>query len=477
LGAQLKAEAESNQPEEKADQKEEATPARPPQFTEEEKREQEKRLEEIVQRFRRDMEAIDKEEMAATGGAVDEADAKETTNPTENQPTNPTENQPVNPEKPRFNTRNDSAMFVNKLDSFNRIYGINVVADNLAFSVSEAWTLMKSGDPKKYADGQKMLKDSFTETLKEAFDVEKNASYRDHRIPEFADIIKSTNEMYRATMYAFTDLYHEKGNEKLFEATSFGGLDEKEMAELTKGQSPWSMDQKSDEAWEIQSQEAMDIVAAWEKEKNPYEKMINEMNAIVEGMQKGTLGAQETYSKLIAAERLLFNNEKMLVEDPEDPLNPIPNWGNRYWKAIISAREAAGIPKHISMREMIQGDYAETAKAVVNPKYNETQIRDYVTDPDIRAELDSMEMQREGFAIQSEAVVLNEPQVSQSGTTVKETDKPSMEMKTDDVRIQISIESENEFEKVKHEPRIFSNMVVEKTNEIQLGSADRSTQK
>jgi hypothetical protein len=118
-------------------------------------------------------------------------------------------------------------MFVNKLDSFNRIYGINIAADNLAFSVSEAWTLMKSGDPKKYADGQKMLKDSFTETLKQAFDVEKNASYRDHRIPEFADIIKSTNEMYRATMYAFTDIYHEKGNEKLFEATSFGGLDEK----------------------------------------------------------------------------------------------------------------------------------------------------------------------------------------------------------------------------------------------------------
>jgi hypothetical protein len=404
---------------------------------------------------------------------VDEADAKEAANPTENQP--------VNPEKPRFNTRNDSAMFVNKLDSFNRIYGINIAADNLAFSVSEAWTLMKSGDPKKYADGQKMLKDSFTETLKQAFDVEKNASYRDHRIPEFADIIKSTNEMYRATMYAFTDLYHEKGNEKLFEATSFCGLDEKEMAELTKGQSPWSMDQKSDEAWEIQSQEAMDIVAAWEKEKNPYEKMINEMNAIVEGMQKGTFGAQETYSKLIAAERLLFNNEKMLVEDPEDPLNPIPNWGNRYWKAIISAREAAGIPKHISMREMIQGDYAETAKAVENPKYNETQIRDYVTDPDIRAELDSMEMQREGFAIQSEAVVLNEPQVSQSGTTIKDTgkgtDKSSMELETDSVRVQITIDSENEYEKVKREPRIFSNMVVERTNEIQLGGADRSTQK
>jgi hypothetical protein len=209
--------------------------------------------------------------------------------------------------------------------------------------------------------------------------------------------------------------------------------------------------------------------------------MINEMNAIVEGMQKGTFGAQETYSKLIAAERLLFNNEKMLVEDPEDPLNPIPNWGNRYWKAIISAREAAGIPKHISMREMIQGDYAETAKAVENPKYNETQIRDYVTDPDIRAELDSMEMQREGFAIQSEAVVLNEPQVSQSGTTIKDTgkgtDKSSMELETDSVRVQITIDSENEYEKVKREPRIFSNMVVERTNEIQLGGADRSTQK
>jgi hypothetical protein len=71
--------------------------------------------------------------------------------------------------------------------------------------------------------------------------------------------------------------------------------------------------------------------------------------------------------------------------------------------------------------------------------------------------------------------------VSQSGTTIKDTgkgtDKSSMELETDSVRVQITIDSENEYEKVKREPRIFSNMVVERTNEIQLGGADRSTQK
>ena len=207
-------------------------------------------------------QAIDDEAMDILGGAAGAIEA-------------------LNQEKSRFNTRNDSAMFTNKLNSFNRVHGIQVSADTLAYSVSEAWTLMKSGDPRKYADGQKMLKDSFKATLKQAFDAEKNAAYREHRIPGFADIIKNTNEMYRATMYVFTDMYHEKGNEKLFNATSFGGLDAKEMAEFTKGQSLWSMDQKSDEAWEIQSQAAMDVVAKWEKEKNPYETMIHEMNAIV----------------------------------------------------------------------------------------------------------------------------------------------------------------------------------------------------
>jgi hypothetical protein len=60
-------------------------------------------------------------------------------------------------------------------------------------------------------------------------------------------------------------------------------------------------------------------------------------------------------------------------------------------------------------------------------------------------------------------------------TTSKTSDQETVE--TDDVRVRISIDSENEYEKAKHEPRIFSNMVVEKTNEIQLGGADRSTQK
>ena len=41
--------------------------------------------------------------------------------------------------------------------------------------------------------------------------------------------------------------------EYFFEKTAFGGMNSKEIAELTKGESLWDMDQKSDEAWEIQS--------------------------------------------------------------------------------------------------------------------------------------------------------------------------------------------------------------------------------
>jgi hypothetical protein len=313
---------------------------------------------------------------------------------------------------------------------------------------------MKDSDAKKQEEGKKMMGNLFKSTLKAAFTVEKETAYKEHRLPDFSGVVKSSNDLLRAGMFAFTDLYHNPKSASLFAPTSFGGLTAKEMAALTAGKSSWSMDQKSDAAWEIQSKEAKALAAEWEKEPKPYEKLINEMNALAENAKGDGIDRSDAYKKLTAAEWLLENNKKMMIDDPEDPLNPMPNWGNRYWKAITNAREALGIPKHTSMRDLIQGDYAEEARAACNPKYTETQIQEQFLDADVRQMSDSIEAQKEQFTLESSAVDIKAPQ------------DENIEEVEEGLRWRLYIKSEDEREKIKNEPKVFSNLVISKDAEL-----------
>ena len=304
----------------------------------------------------------------------------------------------------------NSTMFMDKLNTFNSMFKTKIDANNFIGNVTEAWDLMKGEDESKQFQGKNMLHDMFGDAIKEAFEVEKESSYKEHRLPDFPEIIRSTNELMRVAMYAFTDLYTEEKNKELFDATAFGGLSSIELAKLATGMtefeetdSVWDIDQKSDQAWEIQSAEAKALAGQWLEEEKPYEKMINEMNALSKG-GKNISDNNEIYNKLAAAEWMLMQDEKMMVENPEDSYNPIPNWGNRYWKAIIQARESLNIPKHTSIRELIQNDYAAMSKAAYSTHYNERQINEQVMDADARGKFDSFEAQESEFTIRREAI-------------------------------------------------------------------------
>jgi hypothetical protein len=350
------------------------------------------------------------------------------------------------------------AVYMEKLNTYNNMYKLDIDSNHLASSVTEAWELMTSGDKQKMADGQKVMNTLFKDTLKKAFDVEKGVAYNEHRLPEYAEIIKSTNELMRSAMYGFTDMYHNAKRTELFETTAFGGLNDKDMADLTVGQSLWSMDQKSDEAWDIQSKEAKNIAEKWMKEDKPHEKMIAEMKALVESNEKGIVSRKEMVDKLTAAEWLLENDEKMMIDDPSDPYNKVPNWGNRYWKTLVETREALGIDKHTSMRDMIQADYAASAKAVNNRNYNLTQINYYVLDKDVRELADSRDVQMEQFAIQGAAVKLTKP--------INEKNKFEKEMTEN--RVPYPVNELDQRQIMKNEPKVFSNMVVEKKVELKF---------
>ena len=147
----------------------------------------------------------------------------------------------------------------------------------------------------------------------------------------------------------------------------------------------------------------------------------------------------------------------MMIDDPEDPLNKLPNWGNRYWKALTEAREALGIDKHTSMRDLIRGDYAASAKAVISSAYNEAQIQDYVLDPTARELYDSMELQKEQFATQSAAVTLTEPQ----------NEKRADEIEMTEDRVPLSIKELDERTIMKNQPKNY-DVGVEKAAELNI---------
>ena len=152
----------------------------------------------------------------------------------------------------------------------------------------------------------------------------------------------------------------------------------------------------------------------------------------------------------------------MMIDGPEDPLNKLPNWGNRYWKALTEAREALGIDKHTSMRDLIRGDYAASAKAVISSAYNEAQIQDYVLDPTARELYDSMELQKEQFATQSAAVTLTEPQ----------NEKRADEIEMTEDRVPLSIKELDERTIMKNQPKNY-DFVVEKAAELNISGPNQ----
>ena len=362
-----------------------------------------------------------------------------------------------------INEKKDNAanvkVFTEKVDTFNKMYKTNIDAKNLSISITASYARMNSGDKDKKADGKKMLGSAFKTTLKDALQNEKSLAYDEQRLPDYTEIIKSANELMRAAMFAYTDLYRGTGKEEIFGATAFGGLDAKEMASLTTGDSLWKMDQKSDKAWEIQSSPAKALADKWLKEKEPYEKMIDEMNALIEAKKKGTVDNKDAYNKFAAAEWLLLNNDKMMMENPEDPLNKMPKWGTRYWQSITKAREALGVPKHISMRDLIQGDYAEMAKSTNSVAYNESVINEQILDPKQRAVHDSMDKQKEVFTIQRENIATKDPA----------NEEKILNAEMNSVKVRISIEEENEYKKARTGLKNM-NFITEKEPEKNLNS-------
>ena len=350
-------------------------------------------------------------------------------------------------------------MFVSKLKTFNDMYKTKISRDKLASTVSDAWQLLTNEDAQKKEEGKKLLNGLFDAMLEHTFEVEKNAAYKDGRFPEYTEIITSANDLLRAAMFSFTDLYRDNSRAQLFAKTAIGGLTKDEMAKLTMPNELWKLDQKSDEAWEIQSRDAKEVASEWQKNANPAQAVVKAMDELIEKNNSGTLNRRDVLKTLAAAEWTLLNDDKMVVEDENDPYNRTPKWNNRYWKAVTEAREAIGIPKHISIRELIQGNYGVMQKAMQNENYHKDHIQTEIINPEKRAAIDSMDKQKEVFTIQRENIATKDP--------ANEAKILNAEM--DSVKVRISIEEENEYKKARTGLKNM-NFITEKEPEKNLNS-------
>jgi hypothetical protein len=217
-----------------------------------------------------------------------------------------------------------------------------------------------------------------------------------------------------------------------------------------------------------------EITEEWLKDPKPYERMIKEMKALADGVRKdGSYERREARLKLTAAEWLLVNNENMMIEDPEDPLNPIPNWGNRYWKAITETREALGIDKHTSMRDMIQAEYAAAAKSVKSLAYNTRQFYDHIIDPKAREayDFDSLENQKMEFATISAA---NGLAVKNAEKRVDSPERKADAPETEEKRVREPVESQNEAKLMKNAVKNYKDFIVGNEKTASLKGPDQS---
>lgn len=359
---------------------------------------------------------------------------------------------------------NDSAyadMFVDKLKTFNDMYKTKLSRDKIVSALSDSWALITEGSEEKKADGKKQLKALFEAVLEHSFKVEKEVAYDEGRFPDYTEIIKSTNDLIRASMFAFTDMYRNQERKPLFDETAFGGMTADEMVDLTASDGAWQLDQKSEEAWEIQSKEAKSIAEGWKKKFNPYQTMIDEMDSLIDKNNNGSLDRKDVLNKLAAAEWLLLNNDDMMIKDADDPYNKTPNWNNRYWKSITKAREAIGIPKYVSMRELIQGNYAVMQKTMSNVNYHKEHVNEQIFAPEKRAVNDSMDKQNEAFVIQSAKIADNQP--------INDQRLNNIEMKGDKIRI--SVIEEDEYRKAKHAYGDVSKFIVERVNDLKVDNS------
>lgn len=308
--------------------------------------------------------------------------------------------------EPKPDNTNAIAVYKKAVDGYNKAHGTQIDADAFASDLVEAWQKISSGSEIVKDNGLRMLRYSFEGLLKQTFEAEARESYINCKEASFANVAKETNDLMRTAMFAYTDVYTGRDNDKIYKSTVFGGMNSEQIANVAASRTAWQGDQKSDEAWEKQSAEARKIASDWKNTADPYATMIEnlkELNDIKSFYELDDDRQRDIINKLAAAECMLMSDSSMMVDDPDNPYAKVPDWSNRNWKSLAYTREKIGVSKFTSMREIIQGAYAATKPVSSNRDIiqKETSALLFNEKGEPRAEIDSINVKTEELARES----------------------------------------------------------------------------
>lgn len=316
-------------------------------------------------------------------------------------------------EPKEIDSEKNAEFFGERIKTYNTMYGLSISSGILLEDVNDAWWDMIDEDKETVKAGEEKLRNIFLGIVSQAVKIEKQRSYEQVKPPEFEEIVKSTNELLRAAMFAATDLFTNKARKDMFEKTFLGGVDPAQLSEKMKRDGNWRYDQRGDVAWEKQSMEAINIAIGWSEKEHPINEMLKALKGLEIDFEKGLFNQREAFNILAAAERLLMEQSDCMIEDVDNPGEKIPKWNHPDWKALVDCRDKLGIPRYASMRDLIQSEYHNMSKTMDNAYLKEVFEKEIVSEK--AREGDSLETLKEQFTINKATMhiddVFNEKEV------------------------------------------------------------------
>lgn len=149
----------------------------------------------------------------------------------------------------------------------------------------------------------------YARIYKETCEKNKERGYAGAKETNFTVVTKDVNELFKSAMFT-TRLYDNPNNRVIVEKCSFGGFTIEQLSNIANSAKggAWALDQKSEEAWRIQSEGAKSILKDWTKNEKSesigtsVSRIQSDLTAKINAYKKGEINKKELIENTIAGE-------------------------------------------------------------------------------------------------------------------------------------------------------------------------------
>lgn len=210
-----------------------------------------------------------------------------------------------------------------------------------------------------YSEYQKMYGRIFADACRSV----KEENYAKGTPVNYGEVAKDVDEMFKSAMFE-SRMYDNAKNEEMVEKCNFGGFSTEQLANIAVGvkDEKWSLNQKSEQAWQQQSDMAKKILSDWhqaEKQKGAQSSTFNVQKDLLtksQAFKNGEIGKKELLDYTLAAESHLQRN----FNGRWKKLFNFIQYRNEM-AAIRGCRSMLGLNEKASLRAELSNIYAASA--------------------------------------------------------------------------------------------------------------------